>query len=78
METPTTAALAEQWQWEFELTPPEHRRMLLKLAHSFRQSLAEDDADDIDPAESSRQGWTEVQEGKTRPRDGLRESIGPD
>lgn len=74
MATPT-AALAEQWQKEFELTPPELRPKLLKMAHSFRQILAEDEAE-LSPADSLRQALREVKAGKTQPIEGLWDRVG--
>ena len=76
MATRNNAALAKQWQQEFELTPPELRPLLLKLAHSFRQSLTEDEDAELTPADALRQALREVKEGKTRPLEGLWERVG--
>lgn len=77
MAKSTAAAMAEQWQQEFELTPPEHRRMLLKLAHSFRQILTEDD-ELPRAAESFRQGWVDIQAGRVHPIETLWDGIDAD
>lgn len=42
------------------------------------QSVTEALHAEIDPVESFRQGWKEVQEGKTRPIEGLWERVGLD
>lgn len=75
MATKTAAALAEQWQKEFELTPPRLRPKLLKMAHSFREILAEDE-DEQAPADALRQALREVKEGKAQPVEGLWERVG--
>lgn len=74
MATRSNAALAKQWQKEFELTPPALRPFLLKLAHSFRQTLAEDDTLPS-AAEAFRQGWRDVKAGRVHPIDTLWDGI---
>ena len=74
MATRTHTALAKQWQEEFELTPPELRPFLVKLAHSFRQTLTEDDR--LPSAtEAFRQGWRDVQAGRVQPIETLWDGI---
>jgi hypothetical protein len=48
---------------EAELSPPELRPLLVKLAHSFRQSLVDDEALPS-AAESFRQGWQDMKAGR--------------
>ena len=74
MATRTSAALTKQWQKEFELTPPKHRPLLVKLAHSFRQSLNEG-GDLPSAAESFRQGWRDVKAGRVHPIETLWDGI---
>lgn len=74
MATRSNPTLAEQWQKEFELTPPELRPFLVKLAHSFRQSLIEDEAWPS-AAESFLQGWRDVQAGRVQPIETLWDDI---
>jgi len=74
MATRTKAALAKQWQKEFELTPPEQRPLLLKLAHSIRRGLAEE-AGLPSAAESFRAGWQDVQAGRVHPIETLWDGI---
>lgn len=75
MATQTAATLAEQWQREFELTPPELRPKLLKMAHSFREILSEDQAE-LSPADALRQALREAKEGKALPIEGIWERVG--
>jgi len=75
MADTTTASLAEQWQQEFELTPPELRLKLLKMAHSFREILVEEDAE-LSPADALRQALREVKSGQTQSIEGLWERVG--
>jgi len=56
------------------LLPLHRREPLLKILHAYREAV-EDDSDDIDPVESFRQGWKEVQDGKTRPIEGMWERV---
>lgn len=73
MATRKNTALAKQWQREFELTPPELRPFLVKLAHSFRQSLEGDELPNA--AEAFRQGWRDVKAGRVHPIETLWDGI---
>jgi hypothetical protein len=74
MASRSDTALAKQWQKEFELTPPEQRPLLLQLAHSIRQGLAEG-ANLPGAAESFRQGWRDVKAGRVYPIESLWDGI---
>lgn len=68
--TTTADSIIERLHAEIDLVPPNRREPLLTIIHAYREAL-EEEADEIDPVESFRQGWKEVQEGKTRPIEGL-------
>lgn len=74
MATKSAAALAEQWQKEFELTPPELRPKLLRMAQSFREIL--EDETELSPADALRQALREAKAGQTQPIEGLWERVG--
>lgn len=69
------AQLTQQLHAEIEQTPERYRGLLLRVVHSFREGVEDEDAE-IDPVESFRQGWKEVQEGKARPIEGLWKRVG--
>lgn len=71
----TAKSITERLHAEIDLVPPNRREPLLKIVHAYREAIEDED---IDPVESFRQGWKEVQEGKTRPIEGLWERIGLD
>jgi hypothetical protein len=71
--TTSTLSVTEALHAEIERVPADRREPLLKIIHAYREAIEERE---IDPVESFRQGWKEVQEGETRSIDGLWERVG--
>ena len=71
----TAQTTIERLHMEIDLVPANRREPLLKIVHAYREAVEDEDAE-IDPVESFRQGWKEVQEGKTRPIEGLWKRVG--
>lgn len=74
--TAPTAELTKKLRKEIALTPPKYRPLLLKLVHSFRETMAEDASTELSPADSLRQALREVKAGKARSIEGLWDRVG--
>jgi hypothetical protein len=59
---------------EIEKTPERYRPLLLRLVHSFREGIEEDEPWPT-AAESFREGWADVQAGRINPIDTLWDGI---
>lgn len=75
MATPANQ-LAKKIRSEIALTPPRFRPLLLKLVHSFRETVTQEGGEELSPADSLRQALREVKAGKTRSIAGLWERVG--
>jgi hypothetical protein len=73
--TTSAQSVTEALHAEIERVPVDRREPLLRIIHAYREAIEERE---IDPVESFRQGWKEVQAGQTRPIEGLWERIGLD
>ena len=60
---------------EIEDTPPRYHALLLRLVHSFRVGIEEDEPWPT-AAESFRSGWQDVRAGRTEPVEKLWEDVG--
>lgn len=73
MTTPTNN-VTERLHAEIERTPERYRPLLLRLVHSFREGIEEDEPWPT-AAESFRDGWRDVKAGRTQPVATLWEGI---
>ena len=62
---------------EIEDTPPRYRALLLRLVHSFRTGIEEDEPWPT-AEESLREGWADVKAGRVHPIAELWEGIDAD
>ena len=69
--------ITEQLHAEIERTPARYRPLLLRLVHSFRQGIEEDEPWPT-AAESFREGWQDVKAGRVRAIDTLWDGIDAD
>lgn len=73
----TAEQITSQLHAEIERTPERYRPLLLRLVHSFREGI-EDDEPWPSAAESFREGWRDVQAGRLQPVDTLWDGIDAD
>ena len=66
-----TAEFTKKIRAEVARTPPRYRPQLLKLVHSFREAVTQEDGIELSPADSLRQSLREVKAGNTRSITGL-------
>lgn len=76
MSTPADD-VTDQLHAEIERTPERYRPFLLRLVHSFREGIEEDEPWPS-AAESFREGWRDVQAGRVQPVDTLWDGIESD
>lgn len=69
--------ITAQLHAEIEETPPRYRLLLLRLVHSFRTGIEEDEPWPT-AVESFREGWQDVKAGRTQPVETLWEGIDAD
>ncbi len=58
-----TKNVTQQLNAEIERTPERYRPLLLRLVHSFREGVEEDEPW-LSAAESFREGWRDVKAGR--------------
>ena len=58
--------ITERLHAEIERTPVHYHRLLLRLVHSFREGIEEDEPE-LTAAESFREGWRDMKAGRTHP-----------
>ena len=61
-----TDQITQQLHTEIEQTPKRYRSLLLKLVHSFREGIEEEEPWPS-AAESFREGWRDVKAGRVHP-----------
>lgn len=70
-----TQNITQQLHAEIEQTPERYRALLLRLVHSFREGIEEDEP--WPNAEAAfREGWRDSQAGKTHPINTLWDELG--
>ena len=69
--------ITEQLHAEIEDTPPRYRPLLLRLVHSFRTGIEEDEPWPT-AEESFREGWEDAKAGRVHPIEELWEGIDAD
>ncbi len=69
--------ITEQLHAEIEQTPVRYRSLLLRLVHSFRKGIEEDEPWPT-AAESFREGWSDVKAGRVHPVDTLWDGVDAD
>lgn len=69
--------ITEKLHAEIEQTPARYRPLLLRLVHSFRKGIEEDEPWRT-AAESFREGWQDVKAGRVKPVDTLWDGIDAD
>ena len=69
--------ITEQLHAEIDETPPRYRALLLRLVHSFRTGVEEDEPWPT-AEESFREGWEDMKAGRTHPIEELWEGIDAD
>lgn len=69
--------VTERLHAEIELTPERYRPLLLRLVHSFREGIEEDEPWPS-AAESFREGWRDIKAGRVQPIDTLWDGIDAD
>ncbi len=69
--------ITQQLHSEIEQTPERYRALLLRLVHSFREGIEEDEPWPS-AADTFREGWRDVKAGRTRPADTLWDGIDAD
>ena len=69
--------VTEQLHAEIERTPARYRPLLLRLVHSFRNGIAEDEPWPS-AAESFREGWQDIKAGRVEPVGTLWDGIDAD
>jgi hypothetical protein len=69
--------ITERLHAEIELTPERYRPLLLRLVHSFREGIEEDEPWQS-AAESFREGWRDIKAGRVQPIDTLWDGIDAD
>ena len=69
--------VTDQLHAEIERTPERYRPFLLRLVHSFREGIEEDEPWPS-AAESFREGWRDVQAGRVQPVETLWDGIESD
>lgn len=69
--------ITERLHAEIEDTPLRYRALLLRLVHSFRTGIEEDEPWPS-AEESLREGWDDVKAGRVHPIEELWEGIEPD
>lgn len=62
--------ITRQLHAEIDQTPERYRPLLRRLVHSFREGIEEEEPSPS-AAESFREGWRDVQAGRTHPIDTL-------
>ena len=67
----------EQLHAEIERTPERYRPLLLRLVHSFREGIEEDESWPS-AVDSFREGWRDVKAGRVHPVDTLWDGIDTD
>jgi hypothetical protein len=72
-----TKDVTEQLYAEIDRTPERYRPLLLRLVHSFREGIEEDEPWPT-AAESFREGWRDVKAGRVRPVETLWDDIDAD
>jgi hypothetical protein len=75
--TTTPKDATEQLHAEIERTPERYRPLLLRLVHSFREGIEEDEPWPS-AVESFREGWRDVKAGRVHPVDTLWDGIDTD
>lgn len=76
MSTPTDD-ITKQLHNEIERTPAQYRSLLLRLVHSFREGVEQNEPWPS-AAESFREGWRDVKTGRVRSADTLWDGIDTD
>ena len=66
MATTETHNITQQLHAEIEQTPERYRALLLRLVHSFREGIEEEEPWPS-AVESFREGWKDSQAGKKHP-----------
>ena len=69
--------ITQQLHAEIDQTPERYRALLLRLVHSFREGIEEDEPWPH-AADSFKEGWRDVKAGRTRPVDTLWDGIDTD
>ena len=69
--------ITEQLYAEIDDTPRRYRPLLLRLVHSFRTGIEEDDAWPT-PKEMFRDAWEDMKAGRTHPVEELWDGIDAD
>ncbi|PCI10089.1 MAG: hypothetical protein COB71_04180 [Thiotrichales bacterium] len=69
--------ITQQLHSEIEQTPERYRALLLRLVHSFREGIEEDEPWPS-AADTFREGWRDMKAGRTRPVDTLWDGIDAD
>jgi hypothetical protein len=69
--------ITEQLHAEIEQTPVRYRSLLLRLVHSFRKGIEEDEPWPT-AAESFREGWRDAKAGRVHPVDTLWDGVDAD
>lgn len=75
--TTDTKDVTQQLHAEIERTPERYRPLLLRLVHSFREGIEEDEPWPS-AAESFREGWRDVKAGRVHPVETLWDGIDAD
>lgn len=76
MSTPTDD-ITKELHNEIERTPTRYRSLLLRLVHSFREGVEQDEPWPS-AAESFREGWRDVKAGRVHSADTLWDGIDTD
>ena len=69
--------ITKQLHAEIDQTPERYRALLLRLVHSFREGIEEDEPWPS-AADSLREGWRDVKAGRGQPVDTLWNGIDAD
>jgi hypothetical protein len=69
--------ITQQLHSEIDQTPERYRGLLLRLVHSFREGIEEDEPWPS-AADSFREGWRDVKAGRTQAVDTLWDGIDAD
>ncbi|MEW8025991.1 MAG: hypothetical protein AB2805_17695 [Candidatus Thiodiazotropha sp.] len=70
-------SITQQLHSEIDQTPERYRGLLLRLVHSFREGIEEDEPWPS-AADSFREGWRDVKAGRTHAVDTLWDGIDAD
>ncbi len=69
--------VTQQLHTEIDQTPERYRALLLRLVHSFREGIEEDEPWP-NAADAFREGWRDVKAGRVHPVDTLWNGIDAD